>query len=127
MESWQILTLVVTSVFGMKLWDTLAERWFRKENDHEEAGKTKAEATQIMAKAAETTLALMQSTILSQDKRIQAQDERILRLETKVLQLHAELVAYRTLHGPLDVLAKSDPQSGCAEVHITGDIVGMVE
>jgi polyhydroxyalkanoate synthesis regulator phasin len=115
----EVVGIVIAAIVGSKFLDSLVTRFFRKENDHAEADQTRAGTAEIMAKAAETTLAIMQSTIMSQDKRIQAQDERILRLEERVLQLHAELVTYKTIHGPL-------PESG-SSIHITGDIMGVIE
>lgn len=101
MTNIEIVALVLAAVFGSKVLDTVALRYFRKNNDSAEAGKTKAEASEVLAKAAETTLHIMQTTIQSQDDRIRAQDARIQRLEDQVLTLHAELMAYKRVHGPL--------------------------
>ena len=135
----EVIGIIVASVLGSTVLNTFVTRYFRKSNDTAEAGKTKADTAEIMAKAAETTLTIIQSTILSQDKRIQAQDERILRLEERVLQLHAELTTYRAVHGPLEEHHKAAygatpdafhtgeiPVTG-QEIHITGDITGVIE
>jgi len=114
----ETLAIVAAAIIGSKVLDTLATRFFRKDNDRAEADHVKADTASIMAKAAETTLSIMQSTLASQDKRIQAQDERILRLEERVMSLHAELMEYKKIHGPLDY---------DAQIHVTGEVLGVLE
>lgn len=114
----EVIGIIIASILGSTVLNTVVTRYFRKNNDTAEAGKTKAEASDILAKAAETTLHIMQTTIQSQDDRIRAQDLRIQRLEDRVLELHSELLEYKKVHGPL---------STGDSIHITGDITGVVE
>ena len=118
----EVFGIIAAAMLGSTVLNTFVTRFFRKENDHEEAGKTHAEATDIMAKAAETTLNIMQTTIYSQDERIKQQDLRIQRLEDRVMELHNELVQYKVRHGPLVMTGKFVEAAGSGSLNFEGTV-----
>jgi hypothetical protein len=99
----EVVLMVFAAVLGSSVLTTLINRIFGKTNDSALAGKTRAEAADILSQASTRTMKMMEANM-------RLAQERIVVLELRVTQLEQLVNEYHRIHGPLDRLVQEDSE-----------------